>query len=172
MTAPLPDRNLRRKLTLRAHGEQVVLVKKPGERMEHVLMKAFLWALYLPQYDSLAVEVGIGDTFKPDVVRLDARGEPVFWAEAGKVSPAKLASLVKRFPRTHFAWGRWGRSLHETERLAQRAVTSALKNRALRAPIDLYAFPPESADRFVEADGTITITSRDVPWKRLGPEPH
>jgi hypothetical protein len=33
---------------LRAHGEQVVFVKRANERREHVLMKAILWALYLP----------------------------------------------------------------------------------------------------------------------------
>ena len=38
------DLLLRRKLTLRAHGEQVVFVKKSRESLEHVLMKAFLWA--------------------------------------------------------------------------------------------------------------------------------
>lgn len=37
---------LRRKWTLRAHGERVVFVKRVSERREHVLMKALLWALY------------------------------------------------------------------------------------------------------------------------------
>ena len=39
---------LRRKWTLRAHDRQVVFVKKSYESDTHVLMKALLWALYLP----------------------------------------------------------------------------------------------------------------------------
>lgn len=58
---------LRRKWTLRAHGEQVVFVKKRNERAEHVLMKSFLWALYLPDYPDLTVEISIGDRYKPAV---------------------------------------------------------------------------------------------------------
>jgi hypothetical protein len=72
------DLYLRRKLTLRAHGEQVVFVKKKRERIEHVLMKAFLWALYLPEYPDLTVEIRVGDRYKPDVVGLDERGQPTF----------------------------------------------------------------------------------------------
>lgn len=40
------DLMLRRKWTLRAHGRQVVFVKKANESGEHVLMKALLWALH------------------------------------------------------------------------------------------------------------------------------
>ena len=40
------DLFLRRKWTLRAHGQQVVFVKRANGRTAHVLMKAFLWALY------------------------------------------------------------------------------------------------------------------------------
>ncbi len=54
---------LRRKWTFRAHGRQVVFVKEPVESTEHVVMKALLWALYLPDYPGLTVEVGIGDRF-------------------------------------------------------------------------------------------------------------
>ncbi len=55
------DLLLRRKWTLRAHGRQVVFVKKPVESSTHVVMKALLWALYLPQYPDLTVEIAIGD---------------------------------------------------------------------------------------------------------------
>src|SRR4028119_470638 len=48
---------LRRKLTVRAHGQSLVLVKRPIESAEHVIQKALLWARYLPQYSDLRVEV-------------------------------------------------------------------------------------------------------------------
>ena len=95
------ERHLRRKLTVRAEGRQIVLVKKPVERLEHVLMKAFLWALYLPQYDDLAVEIPVGDRYKPDVVSLDAFGQPRFWGEAGLRACGRLKrSTSAPFPTT------------------------------------------------------------------------
>jgi hypothetical protein len=38
------DLLLRRKWTLRTGGRQLVLVKKPYESAEHLMMKALLWA--------------------------------------------------------------------------------------------------------------------------------
>lgn len=56
-----------------------MVVKRKHERIEHVWMKAFLWALYLPQYPTLSVELEIGETYKPDVVAMDReRGRPEF----------------------------------------------------------------------------------------------
>jgi hypothetical protein len=43
------------------------------------------WALYLPLYPNLSVEIGVGDRYKPDVVALGEDGRPLFWAEAGQV---------------------------------------------------------------------------------------
>ena len=165
------DLALRRKLTLRApSGEKLVLVKKPIESLEHVLMKAFLWALYLPRYPDLAVEVGIGDAYKPDLVQLApppgglAYGdpEPVFWGEAGKVWADKWRSLLRRFPDTHFALAKWA------ERLDPHAevVEKALGGRPRRAPFDLLAIPSD-ARQFVADDGTVTISFDDVERVRL-----
>jgi hypothetical protein len=156
-------RHLRQKTTFRAHGRQVVLVKKPVERAEHVLMKALLWALYLPAYPEAAVEVSIGDRYKPDVVQLGARGRPAFWAEAGKVGKDKIASLLRRFPETHFAIGKWAAPLAPFERL----VRAGMNGTTRRAPFDLLAFPAD-ADRFVLDDGTVTVTFDDVERIRLG----
>ena len=86
------DLLLRRKWTLRSHGRQVVFIKQKNESSAHVIMKALLWALYLPAYPDLAVEVAIGDRFKPDVVQLDAAQSPVFWGEAGQVSERKMTN--------------------------------------------------------------------------------
>ena len=169
------DLALRRTLTLRAHDgaalRKLVLVKKRGESIEHVLMKAVLWALYLPEYPEMQVEVSIGDTYKPDLVLLApppggiAYGdpEPVFWGEAGKVSAAKWASLLKRYPDTHFALARWN------ERLAphEATVRKALGRRPRRAPVDLVSVPPDAEARFVEG-GTIRVAAGDVERVRLG----
>lgn len=155
---------LRRKLTLRAHGRQVVFVKKPRERLEHVLMKAFLWALYLPEYQDLTVEISIGDKYKPDVVEVDSRGRPVFWGEAGKVSRAKIRSLTRRYRQTHFAIAKWATDLAPLVEI----VRAALDEREREAPFDLLAFPRDSAERFVDARGHLTLDFDDVEWVRLG----
>lgn len=72
------------KFTFRVGGEKQVFAKKPIEHHRHVVMKVLLWALYLPTYDQLQVELGIGHRYKPDLVAL-AAGKPLFWAEAGRV---------------------------------------------------------------------------------------
>lgn len=155
---------LRRKWTLRAHGEQVVFIKKRKERAEHVLMKAFLWALYLPHYAPLTVERSIGDKYKPDVVGLDDRGRPRFWGEAGKVGVPKIESLVRRFRDTHFAMAKWSIDLAPFIDL----VEEALKGYDRSAPFDLLSFPPDSAERFIDNKGYISLTHDDVTWVRLG----
>lgn len=155
---------LRRKWTFRAHGKQVVLVKKPNESVEHVLLKAFLWALYQPEYPELSVEVGIGDRYKPDVVALGARGEPVFWGEAGHVSPEKIRALGRRYRATHFALARWNSRLEPLGAMVQRALEDL--DRA--APFDLLRFPLDSAERFIR-EGVIQVRFEDVEWLRAGP---
>ena len=157
------DLLLRRKWTLRAHGEQVVFVKKKRESQEHVLMKAFLWALYLPTYAPLTVEISIGDKYKPDVVGLDASGHPVFWGEAGKIGVQKMASLTRRFRNTHFALAKWGTDLTPYIHI----VRDALDGLHRTAPFDLLAFPSDSAERFIDAHGHITITHDNLTWIRL-----
>jgi len=155
---------LRRKWTLRAHGEKVVFVKRSNERREHVLMKAFLWALYLPEYPDLVVEVPVGDRYKPDVVSMDARGEPRFWGEAGHVSPGKVESLVRRYRATHFALAKWDTDLDPFVRW----VEEAADRYGRRAPFDLLRFPPDSAKLFVDARGEIRLRRDDVESVRIG----
>ena len=165
------DLALRRTLTVRApDGEKLVLVKKRGESIEHVLMKAALWALYRPAYPELQVEVAIGDAYKPDLVALApppgglAYGdpEPVFWGEAGKVSADKWRSLLRRFPDTHFALARWNERLEPHAQI----LRQALDGRPRRAPIDLVRVPPEVA---ALADAkTFVLTFDAVERVRLG----
>jgi hypothetical protein len=158
-------RHLRRKLTLRAHGEQIVLVKRKQERIEHVWMKAFLWALYLPDYPDLSVEVEVGDKYKPDVVATDPRrGRPCFWGEAGHVGPEKIETLVDRHPRTHFAIAKWDQSLKRVRQTVEAAIRDADRG----APVDLLGVPADTADRVVDEKGRISISWDDVSRERVG----
>ena len=154
---------LQRKWTFRAHGRQVVFVKKPQESTEHVLLKAFLWALYLPAYPNLSVDVAIGDRYKPDVIALDGSGEALFWGEAGHVSPEKLRALAKRYRSTHFALARWDARLESVAGW----VGEALHGVERSAPFDLLCFPADSAERFI-VERTLRVSFDAIEWQRLG----
>lgn len=162
----MSDLELRRKLTLRAHGRQVVFIKRPIEHSRHVLMKAFIWALYLPDYPDLRVEIDIGDRYKPDVVQLDINNQPKFWGEAGEVGREKIRNLARRYRDTHLCIARWDERLGPLAEI----VGGALRDARRGAPFDLLRIPPDAAERFIAADGEITITHADLPeWRRLGP---
>lgn len=155
--------SLRRKWTLRAGEHKVVFSKSPNESAEHVLMKAFLWALYLQEYPALRVEVRIGDRYKPDVVALDADNKPIFWGESGRVGQDKIRSLLKRFPTTHFVMAKWDSSLAPYVEI----VTASVKNGRREAPFDLICFPPDSEARFIDDNGHIHLNFTDVERVRL-----
>jgi len=157
------DLMLRRKWTLRAHGKQVVFVKRANERSEHVLMKAFIWALYLPFYDNLMVEVRIGDRYKPDVVALDSLGTPVFWGESGRVGKEKIQKLVGRYQHTHFALAKWNTRLGPYEDMVRDAVSGLERT----APFDLICFNDADVERYINVRGNITISLDDVTRTRL-----
>ena len=155
MTRDLP---LRRKWTFRAHERQMVFVKKPLESASHVMTKALIWALYLPDYPKLSVEIDIGNRYKPDLVQLDDRGQPVFWAEAGHAGLKKMQSLVQRLQSTHLVFAKWNRRLEPFERILAKASASIARS----APVDLIRFPADSDRRFIGEDGSIRISAEDV----------
>ena len=158
-------RHLRRKLTLRAHGERLVLVKRKQERIEHVWMKAFLWALYRPDYSDLQVEVDVGDKYKPDVVAWDRRrGRPRFWGEAGHVGPEKIAALLERYPATHLAVAKWDTPLDPTRATVEATVHDVDR----QAPVDLLRFPPDSGEHFLDDKGRVSVSWDAVHWIRVG----
>ncbi len=152
------DLKLRRKWTFRAHGKQLVLIKKNWESGIHVLMKAFIWALFLPQYPELSVEITIGNRYKPDLVQFDNNGELVFWGEAGKVGHKKMHTLVSRLRSTHLVFAKWDMNLEPFERMLKKASSSIQRS----APIDLISFPAGGDEHFIKADGTIQIDFKDV----------
>lgn len=160
------DLFLRRKWTLRAHGQQVVFVKRSIENARHVMIKALLWALYLPQYPDLTVEVAIGDRYKPDLVALDPLGQPRFWGEAGKVGLDKIRSLARRYRYTHLALAKWSSPLRPFIDL----VRPILDETPRYAPFDLLTFPENSAERFIADSGYIAITFDDLDWVRFAPD--
>ena len=161
--ATTSDSLLRRKWTFKAHGKQVVFVKHPIESSSQVLMKALLWALYLPEYPDMSVEVKIGDRYKPDVVAQDSSGQSVFWGEAGKVGVEKIRSIARRYRHTHFAIAMWQMNLAPFVPIIQKAVDGT--NRL--AAFDLLCFPSDSAERFIDARGQIQLSLADVEWKRF-----
>ena len=165
------DLALRRTLTVRApDGAKLVLLKKRGESIEHVATKAVLWALYRVRYPDLAVEVPVGDVYKPDLVALApppgglAYGpeRPVFWAEAGKVSEAKWRALFRRFPETHFVAGKWGRAApHE------RVLRRALAGRPRDGAVELLGLGDPT--RFLGPDGTVAVPEGALERIELAP---
>lgn len=157
------DRFLRRKWTFTAHGKKVVFIKKSTESTEHVLMKAFIWTLYLPEYPHLTVEVKIGDRYKPDVVQLNDQNIPVFWGEVGVVKRDKIYSLCRRFRDTHFAIAKWDTNLKSPLEL----VKGALSGLNRTAPFDLIRIPEDSIERFVDDRNQININFDSLEWIRI-----
>ncbi len=157
--------DLRRKWTLKAHGQQVVVVKGSNERTTHVLMKAFLWALYLPTYPRLVIERKIGDRYKPDVVMLDETDAPIFWGESGQVNLNKIRSLAKRFKQTHLVIAKWTTNL----RPHQLVISKALEGIRRSGPVDLIGFAGDSAEKFIDPQGNVALSLEDVVFQRLCP---
>lgn len=154
---------LRRKWTFRAQDKQIVLVKKHYEKSVHVLMKGFMWALYLPYYPNLTVEVAVGDRYKPDVVAVDERGKPQFWGEGGQITVQKIRSLLRRYRATHVAIAKWQTPLTPYIEI----VTEVLDGLKRKRPVDLINFQKDSAQRFIDEHGRITIDHDSLNWVRL-----
>jgi hypothetical protein len=140
-----------------------VFIKRPNEQTSHVLMKAFLWGLYLPVYPDLAIEISVGDRYKPDVVELSPEGKPVFWGEAGQVAGEKIRSLARRYRQTHFAIAKWATRIEPHQAIIQRALRGIQR----AAPFDLLIFPEDSAERFIQERGEIRVTLDDLERVRL-----
>jgi hypothetical protein len=146
-----PADRLRRKLTVRARGRTLVLVKRPEESGEHVVQKALLWLRYLPEYPELRVEqhLPFPSRYKPDLYALDATGQgAAFWGECGVVSADKLRALLRGHPACHFAFSKWAARVD----LFAAQVEEALAGVRRRAPVELLGFP-DGADAWLDALG-------------------
>lgn len=159
---------LKGKWRLSAHGRTLVLPKKAGEKASHVWLKGFLWFLYVPRYPHLVVEKSIGHRFKPDAVAFAEEYHdypaqlPIFWAEAGQVTVAKLTTLFRQFPACHFAVAKWG-NLGAWPELLEQAVQPGRR----RAPVELLHFPDNALERFIDEQGQIALTLEQVLALRL-----
>ncbi|MCU0497404.1 MAG: hypothetical protein MUF87_08645 [Anaerolineae bacterium] len=164
----MSEPTLPRKWAVKFGDHRIILTKGPNESARHVIMKALLWALYLPLYPTLTVEIRIGDKYKPDLVAFDPlpsiyqRDQPLFWGESGVVGADKVASIVRRYPETHFAIAKWETTLKPHTRIILEALDGV--NRS--APFDLIAFPGDSFDRFIGSDGVIKVRFEDLQWMR------
>jgi hypothetical protein len=157
------DLKLRRKWTFRTQGKQIVLVKKRYEKSVHVLMKGFIWALYLPHYPNLTVELSVDDRYKPDVVAFNQQGMVEFWGEAGQITVEKIHSLLRRYRSTHFAIAKWRSSLNPLIDVVKAGLEGLKRSR----PVDLINFQEKDAERFIDEKGNITIDHRFLDWVRL-----
>lgn len=164
---------LPRKMQFTAHGQSVVFTKGANEREAHVLMKVFIWALYLPDYPDLTVEIRVGDRYKPDVVSVDeaaglkdANRRFRFWGESGRVGSDKIFSLARRFPDTHLVIAKWEKNLRPVEKLVREAA--AAKRRS--APFDLLRFERGDVQRFIDERGHVQLSHEALAdWVRIGP---
>lgn len=144
-----PADQLRRKLTVRAYGRTLVLVKRPEESGAHVVQKALLWVRHLADYPALRVEqhLPFPSRFKPDLYALDATGRGVaFWGECGVVSREKLERLLRAHPAAHFTFSKWATRLEPFAALVEAALVGVRR----RAPVELVGFPAD-ADAWLDA---------------------
>lgn len=159
----------RKRWKLHAHGQHIVVKYGGNERFVHPLMKALIWALYLPQYPTATIEAHIGDKYKPDVVAFSqtpdifqVQKQPLFWGEAGRTGREKIISMVKRFPDTHFAMAKWDLRLDPYADMVRDATENVTRN----APFDLIRFNDSHID-CVDDDGNVHISFDDMEWVRL-----
>jgi len=160
----MTELHLRRKLSFHAHGRTLVLVKRSNEKIEHRVMMALLWALYLPAYPNLRIDVPIGARYQPDLVQLGPAGHPVFWGEAGEVGLEKLRLLCTRYRATHLVFAKWAINLQPFASL----LDTVLAGMPRTAPTELIGFDADAA-RFADATGQILIGFEDVTRRRWEP---
>lgn len=163
---------LRRKWVFHAESSRLHLIKKPLESSEHVFLKAFLWALYLPAYPQLMVEKSIGDRYKPDAVALDRdRARPVFWAEAGQVKPQKVLSILRRFESLHFVIARWGFRKEPLIELLKKRLQNDARASKNQGTLELLQIS-DSANLNCIQDGRIHLNQEHYRIFSIWPEPN
>lgn len=145
------------KLTIRAGGRKVVLRKHPWESSRHVLLKALVFALFVPDYPDLVVEPPRAERYRPDVAAFAADGTPVFWAECGETGRDKLAWLLKHRPATNLVLARQGVALEPWQALVRDLAGGIRRS----APVELVLVPAD-AERFVRPDGAVVVGRNDV----------
>ncbi len=160
----MPRDHLPRKLTVRAGGRTLVLLKRPEESGEHVIQKAVLWAHYLPAYPALRVEQRLPwpSRYKPDLYALDATGQTAtFWGECGVVSAAKLREVVRAYPHTHFVFSKWDARVDPFAAL----IDDALRGLRRTAPLELVRVPGDAGE-WIDAGRDVEIPADALEIRR------
>jgi len=134
-----------------------VLVKRARESERHVLLTALVFGLYGGRDPGPTVEPRFRHRDRPDLVALDADGEPVFWAECGETSRQKLAALLLGFPGTHLLVAKQVPRLDRSGALLGELAAGV----AQRAPVELLDFPA-GAEACLGPDGGIRVSRGDV----------
>eukprot|EP00968_Pinguiococcus_pyrenoidosus_P018249 scaffold1878_cov258-Pinguiococcus_pyrenoidosus.AAC.8 len=148
------------------------LRKRPGESVEHVLMKALLWELFRHDYPQLQVEPPApkGSRFVPDLIchRGTEENGIAFWGECGKTDLAKIVALAEEHPATLLVVAKYRIALQGYAASVRRELGSAVARR--EKPVMLVAFPDDSLDRFFGEDGTMRINKDEelLQWASLG----
>lgn len=161
--------------------QEVCVLKRGSESMEHVLMKVMLWQMYGDDYPGLLIEEPVGDRYLPDCVcRLPGAAAPVFWGECGRVDLGKVESIALRYPSTHFVLAKWGMAqpvgfASSVSTLVAPPRTASGLDASVFGPVEVLSFPADSADRFFSVgDGqcvTVAVDKAQVQRVRVWPPP-
>lgn len=145
-------------------GEKTTFVKRRGESILHVLMKAMLFASYKDAYPTLEVERDIRDRYTPDLIATDELGDHLFWGECGKTDLKKIYSIAHRFPDTQLAVAKWNVKLQGYAPTVRRTLQGPP---AGRGNVILYSFPDDSFERYFTDDGEVLIPHKDDAIQRV-----
>jgi len=131
-------------------GRRVRLWQRRGETYEHVLLKALGFAMYVPEYPRLEIEVSVGLRYKPDLVALNESVTPragarfLFWGECGLVSMRKVAWLLKHGDAERVVLFKLGRAADPLVRELRAAVGQRYRE---GGRLQLVNFVPDVSER-------------------------
>lgn len=77
------------------HGRRVRFWKRSGESLEHIVLKALGYSMFVREYPNIVIEHDVELRYKPDLVAMDEAGRFSFWGECGTVTIKKIAWLLK-----------------------------------------------------------------------------
>lgn len=157
--------------------QEIEVMKKKAETLQHVLGKGLIWALFREQYPNIFIEREILDKRLPDVVAFNEdvhcdsgrdEDEPLFWGESGRMSVEKTIEIAKKYPHTHFCHLKWGVDVAEyTSKNLEYDLRPLLQSRT--APFEFGVLKGRDPRDYVDEDGLISISREDIQWKVYKP---
>ena len=95
------------------------------------------------------------------MVAFDEGNQISWWGECGSVKASKLNDLMEAFPNARISVAKWGRSdLRGYASNLRSELNVPADGRAV--PFELISFPADSIDRFIAADGELTVAFNDL----------